>query len=318
MTKHSRLGVPNNHEREGMAPSPTSLVEVGVLVMRISKLTVKFLEAKADLSPRTLEQYRWAMEVLEAEFPKMPKKPEPLRRALNGARTVWIRDAYWRVWTVFFHWSSRQYGTRNPMELIQRPKIPDIEMRALEPSQLAMVLAAASDIRQTAIIALALDSGVRASEFGHLKVLDIGTDTIGLWGKGNRQARVPISPETRHLLQLLMDRDGSDQRSLLFTGNDGKPMSRFAVYRTVRRCMERAGIQGPKLGPHTLRHSLGKNYIAHGGDAFSLQRIMRHRDIATTQRYVNLAIHDVVEQHKQHSPLRDAIRGAQGVLIRSE
>jgi len=82
--------------------------------------------------------------------------------------------------------------------------------------------------------------------------------------------------------------------------------------------MERAGISGPKLGSHCLRHSLGKNYIADGGDAFTLMRIMRHRNIATTQKYVNLAMHDVVEQHHRHSPLRDAMRGAQGVLIKQE
>jgi hypothetical protein len=49
-----------------------------------------------------------------------------------------------------------------------------------------------------------------------------------------------------------------------------------------------------------------------------LQRIMRHRNIATTQKYVNLAMHTVVEHHHQHSPVRDALRGAQGVLIRRE
>jgi hypothetical protein len=60
------------------------------------------------------------------------------------------------------------------------------------------------------------------------------------------------------------------------------------------------------------------NFIADGGDPFSLMRIMRHNNIATTQKYVNLAMHTVVEQHHLHSPLKQALRGAQGVLIKRE
>ncbi len=315
MTKYSGPSVPNYQEGEITTPPLASLVEVGVMIsMRTKELTRKFLEAKSNLSPRTVEQYQSATDFLEREIPKMPKKPEPLRKALNHANTIWVRSAYWRVWSAFFAWCNRQYGTRNPMQLVERPRIPDIEMRSLEPDELAMVLAAAEDLQDKAVVALGLDSGVRASEFGHLRILDVGADTLRLWGKGNRQARVPISPETRQLLQVLIDQDGSDLERPLFVGNDGKPMSRFTVYRIVRRCMEQAGIHGPKLGPHTLRHSLGKNFIANGGDAFTLQRIMRHRDIATTQKYVNLAMRDVIEKHRQHSPLRDAIRGSQGVL----
>jgi len=287
--------------------------------MRTEKARKNFLEAKQDLSHRTLEQYGQALNCLERECPKMPKRPEDIRKALNKAPTVWVKDAWWRVWQSFFRWCHREYDTPNPMEKVERPKLPDIEMRALEPEELAMVLAATDNLRDKAIADLALDSGVRASEFGRLQVLDVGTDTIRLWGKGNKQIRVPISPETRHLLQLLIDQDGNrGPRSPLFAGRNGQPLSRFAVYRIVRKCMERAGIPGPKLGPHCLRHSLGKAFIAAGGNPFTLQRIMRHRNIATTLKYVNLALGDVIKQHHQHSPLRDAMRGAQGVLIKRE
>ncbi len=281
--------------------------------MKTEKAVRNFLEAKADLSPRTLEQYSGALAYLGRESPKMPKKPESIRKVLNSVKSIWVKDAYWRVWKSFFHWCWWEYNTPNPMDRVQRPKLPDVEMRALDSRELAMVVAAADKLRDKSIVALALDSGVRASEFGRLRILDIGDDTVRIWGKGNRQTRVPISPETHYLLQLLMGQDGSGgPKSLLFPGGDGKPLSRFAVYRIVRRCMERAGIPGPKLGSHCLRHSLGKGYVAGGGDAFTLKRIMRHRNIATTQKYVNLAMPEVVEQHHQHSPLRAAIRDAQG------
>ena len=286
--------------------------------MRTGKVKAAFLEAKKNLSPRTLEQYQSALDYLEDELPKMPRKPDPLRRALDKVEHIWVQDVYWRVWKDLFRWSHWEYDTPNPMERVERPNVPDIEIKALEPEELAMVVAAADILRDKGIVSLALDAGLRASEFGRLLIRDIGNDTVRVWGKGKKQVRVPISPETRHLLQLLIDQDGRHPKSLLFPGHDGKPISRFAVYRIVRRCMERAGIPGPKLGPHILRHSLGSNYIADGGDPFTLKRIMRHRNIATTQKYVNLNMRTVVAAHHQHSPLRDAIRGAQGVLIKRE
>jgi len=288
--------------------------------MKTEKAIRNFLEAKQDLSPRTLEQYSQALDYLERECPKMPKKPEPIRRALNRVQNVWVRDAYWRVWKSFFRWCWWEYDTPNPMDRVQKPQPDEIEPRVLEREELAMVEAAAgNNLRDKAIVSLALDAGVRASEFGHLRISDIGSDTIWLWGKGRKRLKVPISPETLRLLQLLMEQDGNGgPRALLFPGYDGQPISRFAVYRIVRQCMDRAGIPGPKRGSHCLRHSLATNFLANGGDLSTLQRIMRHKDIATTQRYVHLAMHTIVERHHQYSPVRDAIRGAQGVLIKRE
>ncbi len=280
--------------------------------MKTQKAKRNFLEAKQDLSPRTLEQYSQALDYLERECPKMPKKPDPIRSVLNKVQNDWVRDAYWRVWKSFFHWCQWEYDIPNPMDRVQRPETDEIEPRVLEHEELAMVVAAAVNLQDKAIVSLALDSGVRASEFGRLCIADVSTDTIRMWGKGRKRVRVPISPEVRHLLQILIDHDGhGGPQALLFSGQNGQPLSRFAVYRIVRRCMDRAGIAGPKRGSHLLRHSLATNFLANGGDLSTLQKIMRHNNIATTQKYVHLAMHTIVERHHQYSPARDAIRGAQ-------
>ncbi len=287
--------------------------------MKTENLVTTFLEAKQYLSPRTLEQYGQALHFLAQQCPDVPDAPHPLREALSKITHTWVRDAYWRTWQSFFHWYWKEYDTpSNPMQKVERPKLPEIEMRFLEPEELAHVVAAAGTLQDKAIVALALDSGVRASEFGRLRPLDIGSSTIWLWGKGRKRLQVPISPETCQLLRQLISQNGTKPDSLLFLENKGQPISRFAVYKIVRKCMDKAGVAGPKRGPHCLRHSLGTNFIANGGDAFTLKRIMRHTNIATTQKYVHLAMRTVVEQHRQHSPLRDAIRGSQGILIEKE
>jgi len=287
--------------------------------VRTQKIITAFLEAKQDLSPRTLEQYTPALYRLERYCRKLPKKPEPIRKALNNIENEWVRDVCWRVWKCFFRWCSREYNIRDAMERVERPKPPIVEMRFLEPRELARVLAAASSLFDRSIIALALDSGVRASEFGRIRILDVGANTIWITGKGRKRAQVPISPETHQLLQLLIDQDGkSGPQALLFTNHDGKPISRFTVYRIVRKCMDKAGVAGPKRGSHCLRHSLATNFLANGGDLATLKKLMRHANIATTMKYVHITMRTAVEQHNQYSPLRDAIRGAQGVLIEQE
>ncbi len=284
--------------------------------MNVEKAKNSFLEAKRYLSPRTLEQYSRALDYLERECPKMPKKPDPLREALSRVPNSWVRDAYWRVWKSFFHWCWWEYETPNPMARVQRPQLDEIEPRVLERDELAMVVAAAVNLQDKAVVSLALDSGVRASEFGRLRIADISTDTIRVWGKGRKRLRVPICPEVHHLLQILIDHDGhGGPQALLFSGRNGQPLSRFAVYRIVRHCVDQAGIPGPKRGSHLLRHSLATNFLANGGDLATLQRIMRHKNIATTQKYVHLTMRTVVEQHNEYSPARDAIRGAQGNLF---
>lgn len=273
--------------------------------MKTEKAKAAFLEAKQGLSPRTMEHYQRALSYLELEFEELPGKPDLLRGLLNKVSTVWMRHGYWVAWCVFFKWCEVEYAFENPMVGVVKPKLPEVEMRTLDEDELARVWYATVSIRDKCVIALALDSGIRASEFERLRVSDVGQDTIRVWGKGNKQLSVPLSAETRQLLQVLIDQDGARGGDApLFLGESGKPLDRFGVYRLVRRCMDRAGIKGPKKGPHCLRHSLGRHHIASGGNAFTLQRIMRHTDIETTQKYVHLSLDEVIRAHRDHSPLR--------------
>ncbi len=285
---------------------------------RTIRHTVKeFLAAKQDKSPRTLEQYEEALAQLKAVTAELPTRPAPIRAALNRAKTPWVRLAWWRVYGSFFHWCVREYELKkNPMTLVERPKVPHKQIHSLVPEQLARVVAAAEDNRCKAIVYLALSSGIRASEFGRIHAADIGPDTMRVLGKGNKEALVPLDPEVRYLLLLLAN--GRGPKTLLFTDDKRQPISRFAIYRIVRQCMEKAGISGPKMGPHCLRHSLGKTFISDGGDVFTLKKIMRHEHLETTMKYVEIDEREMVKKHSLHSPLRAALQAAQGVLFNQD
>jgi integrase len=285
--------------------------------MKTENARAAFMEAKRGYSPRTLEQYNRALDYLESECQLLPDKPGIIRAMLNRIDSVWVRHGYWVVWRMFFRWCKAEYNLPDPMDRVEKPKLPKVEMSSLGIEELARVWAAADSTQEKCIVALSLGSGVRASEFGRIKVGDVGDDRIKIHGKGNKFASVPISVETRQLLQALIDHTGGMWESLLFTGDEGEPLSRFQVYRIVRRCMDRAGIKGTKRGSHCLRHSLGRNWIASGGDSVVLKQIMRHSDMETTEKYINLSLQDVIRAHHLYSPLANlpGMKVAQSVRV---
>ena len=79
--------------------------------------------------------------------------------------------------------------------------------------------------------------------------------------------------------------------------------------------MQRVGIKGPKMGPHRIRHAFGKNYLVDGGDLRSLQEILGHADIKTTEKYASLNLTDIIKKHRKFSPLRAARAVAQESLF---
>jgi len=199
------------------------------------------------------------------------------------------------------------------MEAINPPRRSKTRMATLEAHELMMLLHSAQDPRDRAILTLMMDNGVRAGEVCSLLKHNIKQETVLVCGKtGWREA--PISDETRHLL-LQVAATSPDEH--VFHGHKG-PLTRFGIYRIVREHMEKAGIRGPKLGSHRIRHAFGKNYLMEGGDLRSLQEIMGHTDIKTTQKYAALNLTDIINKHRKFSPLKAAHAAAQESLFMPE
>ncbi len=264
------------------------------------------------LSPRTIEQYQSVLNRLPAYVPVMPGTPDNIRDLLKTASTAWVKVSWYNVLANFYSWSHLQWDYPNIMEKVGRPPIPEVEIESLPEYDLATVLALTRTDLERIIVSLALDCGVRASEFGKLRIENIHPEYIWITGKRQKKARIPITPDMHVLLEQWIKRLPSHAPdTLLFATSTGQPIDRWRVYRIVRRCIERAGIKGTKKGPHILRHSLGMNYICNGGDPFSLKRIMRHSNIATTNKYVNLSLATLTEMHNRFSPLPHVLMGLQ-------
>ena len=137
---------------------------------------------------------------------------------------------------------------------------------------------------------------MRSTELAGLRKQDIKAETVTIRGKtGERE--VPISEDTRRLLLALIDHDHSTDEYVFHRRKGRLPINRKSIYTMINAHMKKAGIQGPKLGGHRIRHAFGKNYLVEGGDLRSLQELMGHANITTTEKYASLNLTDIVKKH---------------------
>ena len=249
------------------------------------------------LAESTLVGYAWALAKLAARFEELPTKADDLMVLIvDQDLGQESKHDMWRVLRRFYKWlSSRKYA-KNAMRDVPAPRRRRRLPRTLESSDIDRLMSTVKTRRDRAMIAVILDTGIRVGELASLRWSNVHAGTIHVDGKTGER-RVPISP---HVLQLLV---GLGDAEHIWIGRYG-PLSVGGCQLVIRRALASAGIQGRKSGPHMLRHTFGRHYVMAGGDVFSLQRILGHRDVGTTMIYVHLSAADLEVQHAKYSPLR--------------
>ena len=162
--------------------------------------------------------------------------------------------------------------------------------------------------RDRAVLELLYATGMRVSELAELALtaLDPEEDVCLVFGKGSKERLVPIGrPAARALARYLQDvRPGLEcgkGRGRVFLNARGGPLSRQAVWRIVRDACQRAGIE-QAVSPHTLRHTFATHLLEGGADLASVQELLGHADIATTQIYTHLDRQHLKDVHRRYHP----------------
>lgn len=278
--------------------------------MRTEKAINEFLQNRhaSNLKPASIEWYRVLLQPLASVFSTLPEEPGPIEEFLSQATgSPETKHGRYRVLNVFFKFIKERWGISNPMQQIAPPRRPKKVLPTLESHEVMLLLNSATNARDRAMLTLLIDTGIRSGELAGLRKSDIKRDTIRVSGKtGERE--VPISEETRHQLVTLIADNGA--HDYVFHGHKG-PLGRHGIYGVVSKYMTKAGVQGPKLGAHRIRHTFGKGYLVNGGDLRSLQEILGHANISTTQKYASLNLNDVITKHHRFTPLRAAHAAAQ-------
>lgn len=195
--------------------------------------------------------------------------------------------AYWNALSAWFSWLERQgHLERNPLRVLDAPPRPKCTPRPVSDADLARMLATRMQRRTKVQILLAALAGLRAAEIAKLKGEDVDLPgrLIYVRGKGRGQVEktVPMHP-------ILADIAASMPSTGYWfpgRGEKNKPIHRHSVSHNIARVMSRAGVRGT---PHALRHWFGTNALRACGDLRTVQSLMRHASVTSTQIYTEIA-----------------------------
>ena len=161
-------------------------------------------------------------------------------------------------------------------------------------------------VRDRAMLELLYATGLRVSELVSLRMADVELEagSLSCFGKGSKQRRIPIGRSSIHFLknyftarQRMLEGNRSD---LLFVERNGNPITRQKFWKIITRYGESAGLG--HVTPHMLRHSFATALIENGADLRSVQMMLGHSNINTTQVYTHVTNERLKSAYKQFHP----------------
>ena len=163
-------------------------------------------------------------------------------------------------------------------------------------------------MRNKAMLEFAYATGMRVSEITGFRLADLNfrNGTARCVGKGSRERVVPVGEVALRYIRLYVDtvRPGllrGASSDMLFLNWRGKPLSRMGFWKILAACVKTAGIRAP-VTPHVLRHSFATHLLEGGADLRSVQQMLGHRNISTTQIYTKVDMEHLIEVHRLYHP----------------
>ena len=229
------------------------------------------------------------------------RKPATLARKLSAAKRF------------FDYLIERGTIKQNPAAGYRAPKIARYHPDYLSVEEIERILTAADlnpklALRDRAVIELLYGCGLRISELLDLRIgsLEFEAGFVKVTGKGNKQRLVPLGKFAGEAVQKYLDSPGragfpGDSSRYLLVNGRGKRFSRVGLWKAIKRLVVRAGIT-KIVTPHTFRHSFATHLLAGGADLRSVQEMLGHADITTTEIYTQVDQGYIVAEHRRHHP----------------
>jgi integrase/recombinase XerD len=247
-----------------------------------------------------------------------------LRRRGLGARSVARRLSALRG--LYRHLLREGTVSRDPTEQVDSPRPPRRLPRTLSIEDVAALIetpdtARPDGVRDRAMLELMYASGMRAAEVLALRLedLNLAAGYVVCTGKGSRQRLVPVGAQAVHWVRRYLD---SGRRAALtrldpgtlFLNRSGRPLSRQGLWGILKRAARRAGLRAG-VSPHTLRHSFASHLLERGADLRSVQAMLGHADISTTQIYTHLPSAVIRDMYRKFHPRARTAAGRPPQLI---
>lgn len=206
--------------------------------------------------------------------------------------------AMFKLIRAFYSWCVKEeYIEKNIASKVDLPRVPRKVLKGFTTAEVQAMVESFSfntflEVRNKTIIAMLADCGLRAMEVRGLKNVNIKESTILVYGKGNKERFVFISPVLKRLMikyermkkQYFHNKVTADNYFLSYTGG---AMSHVAIHNIIKKAGLRAGVEGKRVSPHTFRHFYAVQSLINGNmDVYSLSRLLGHSEISVTQRYL--------------------------------
>ncbi|MEK6282863.1 MAG: site-specific tyrosine recombinase XerD [Acidobacteriota bacterium] len=285
----------------------------------VIKEYLTYLQVEKGLARNTLDSYRRDLERLDRQANKLGKPVFELTRpdlrkwiaqlSRDGlapssvARSVSASRGFFRFMMLDGHIKH------HPAEDLDTPQKFSYLPRFLTVEEIDQLLAAPDitteeGVRDRAMLELMYAAGLRVSELVGLKQteVDLNGGVVNCHGKGSKERRVPIGKSAIHWLQRhasIKAAYGQAGYPNLFL-HRGKPLTRQLAWSIIKRHASTAGVGD--VSPHTLRHSFATHLLQHGADSRSVQALLGHSDISTTQIYTHMTDRHLRAAYDNHHP----------------
>ncbi len=267
-----------------------------------------YLTVERGLSGNTVDAYRRDLAILDAEIGNRRKlvnaKQDDLLRVLRRMRVEGRSPRSVARWLVavrgYFGWLlARGRIESNPAEHVDPPKVWKHLPAVLTQGEVEALLAAPDrttplGMRDGAMLEVLYAAGLRVSELIHLRFQDLHLDAgyLRCMGKGSKERIIPLGQEAEvavhhYLANGRPELLGNRRSDVLFVKRRGGALSRQGFWKLVKAHRVTAGI-GTDFSPHTLRHSFATHLLENGADLRSVQSMLGHADISTTQIYTHI------------------------------
>lgn len=224
----------------------------------------------------------------------------------------------------FYKWADKRgYSDSNPMTLIRTPRQAKRLPKAIPMEQVEKLLAAPGDAdvlgcRDRAMLETLYSTGIRVSELVGIGFYDVDMDggTLSVKGKGKKERIVPLGKHALAAIKRYQDMAASDPQfaQIIKTGGDRIPLflnkhggriSSRSVRRKLDKYLKQVGLD-PTISPHTLRHSFATHLLDNGADLRSVQELLGHQSLSTTQIYTHLTTQRVQDAYNKAHPRAQA------------
>ena len=290
---------------------------------RLLERYLEYLEVERNASPRTVIAYRHALakfkhfgddKISWAECTAQQFRGFLLDCMKSGMARSYVRLTFAALRSFYKYLVEREGLRDNPLKEVQLPKMEKKLPIVLSVSQVDELLTAPNrterqaqappwaSARDTAMMELFYSSGLRLSELVTLNVADVDTfsETVRVLGKGRKERIVPVGQLALRAIEQYR-RQANVQSGPLFLSKLRKRMSSRSIWLMLKKHLSQTSIQ-LRVSPHKLRHSFATHLLDNGADLRSVQTLLGHANLSTTQIYTHVTMERVKKAYDEAHP----------------